>query len=32
MKYVTDKGYKIKAAIEIYDMAGGKIIYAMDVE
>lgn len=31
-KYVADKGYKINSAVEIYDMAGGKIIYAMDVE
>ena len=31
-KYVVKKGYKVKSAIEIYDMDGGKIIYAMDVE
>lgn len=31
-KYIVEKGYKVKSAVEIYDIDGGKIIYAMDVE
>lgn len=32
MKYAEAKKYKIKSAVEVYDLPAGKIIYALDVE